>query len=128
MRCEGKLAPLGIAAPARLSLSYANAHRPWQLYEQVFHRLFKTVAAKAAGKGKFCLKNKRGGLDSSVIDLCLSLHDWARFRRAKGAVNLLRVLDHNGDLPCLGIITDGKEVNVMAAHHMHFVPRRHRGR
>ena len=34
--CEGKLAHLGITAPARSTLAYANAHRPWQLYEQVF--------------------------------------------------------------------------------------------
>ena len=34
--CEGKLVHLGIAAPARSSLSYANAHRPWELFEQVF--------------------------------------------------------------------------------------------
>src|ERR1700756_1089154 len=48
--CEGKLAHLGIEAPARSSLSYANGHRPWQLFEKVFHGLFGIVAAKAVGK------------------------------------------------------------------------------
>src|SRR5213594_4170423 len=43
--CEGKLAHLGIEAPARSSLSYANAHRPWELFEGVFHGLFEKVAA-----------------------------------------------------------------------------------
>ncbi len=42
--CEGKLAHLGIEAPVRSSLSYANRHRPWQLVEQVFSRLFERVA------------------------------------------------------------------------------------
>jgi hypothetical protein len=118
--CEGKLAHLGIEAPARSSLSYANANRPWQLYEQVFHQLLKTVAAKAAGKKKFHFKNKLVSLDSTVIDLCLSLYDWAKFRRAKGAVKLHLVLDHDGYLPSFGIITDGKVADVKAAHQMHF--------
>lgn len=118
--CEGKLAHLGIAAPARSSLSYANAHRPWQLFEKVFYGLFDIVAAKAVGKKKFRFKNKLVSLDSTVIDLCLSLYDWAKFRRTKGAVKLHLVLDHDGYLPCFGIITDGKVADVKAAHQMHF--------
>ena len=118
--CEGKLAHLGIEAPARSSLSYANAHRPWQLFEKVFYGLFDIVAAKAVGKKKFRFKNKLVSLDSTVIDLCLSLYDWAKFRRTKGAVKLHLVLDHDGYLPCFGIITDGKVADVKAAHQMHF--------
>jgi len=120
--CEGKLAHLGIEAPARSSLSYANGHRPWELFEKVFYRLFETVAAKAVGKKKFRFKNKLVSLDSTVIDLCLSLYDWAKFRRTKGAVKLHLVLDHDGYLPCFGIITDGKVADVKAAHQMHFAP------
>ena len=118
--CEGKLAHLGIEAPARSSLSYANAHRPCQLFEKVFYGLFDIVAAKAVGKKKFWFKNKRVSLDSTVIDLCLSLYDWAKFRRTKGAVKLHLMLDHDGDLPCFGIITDGKVADVKAAYQMHF--------
>ena len=118
--CEGKLAHLGIEAPARSSLSYANAHRPWQLFEKVFYGLFEIVAAKAVGKKKFRFKNKLVSLDSTVIDLCLSLYDWAKFRRTKGAVKLHLVLDHDGYLPCFGIITDGKVADVKAAYQMHF--------
>ena len=126
--CEGKLAHLGIEAPARSSLSYANAHRPWQLFEKVFYGLFEIVAAKAGGwpramgKKKFRFKNKLVSLDSTVIDLCLSLYDWAKFRRTKGAVKLHLVLDHDGYRPCFGIITDGKVADVKAAHQMHFAP------
>ena len=120
--CEGKLAHLGIEAPARSSLSYANGHRPWQMFEKVFHGLFKIVAAKAVGKKKFRFKNKLVSLDSTVIDLCLSMYDWAKFRRTKGAVKLHLVLDHDGYLPCFGIITDGKVADVKAAHQMHFAP------
>lgn len=120
--CEGKLAHLGIEAPARSSLSYANSHRPWALFEKVFHGLFEIVAAKAVGKKKFRFKNKLVSIDSTVIDLCLSMYDWAKFRRAKGAVKLHLVLDHDGYLPCFGIITDGKVADVKAAHQMHFAP------
>jgi hypothetical protein len=120
--CEGKLVHLGIEAPARSSLSYANGHRPWELFERVFRGLFETVAAKAVGKKKFRFKNKLVSLDSTVIDLCLSLYDWAKYRRTKGAVKLHLVLDHDGYLPCFGIITDGKVADVKAAHQIHFAP------
>ena len=77
--CEGKLAHLGIEAPARSSPSYANGHRPWELFEK--------VAAKAQGKHKvFRFKNKLVSIHSTTIDLCLSMYDWAKFRRTKGAV------------------------------------------
>lgn len=120
--CEGKLAHLGIEAPARSSLSYANAHRPWELFEQVFHGLFGIVAAKAVGKHKFRFKNKLVSLDSTVIDLSLSLYDWAKFRRTKGAVKLHLVLDHDGYLPCFGIVTDGSVADVRAAWQIDFAP------
>lgn len=86
--CEGKLAHLGIEAPARSSLSYANSHRPWELFEKVFYGLFETVAAKAVNKKKFRFKNKLVSIDSTVIDLCVSMYDWAKFRTTKGAVNI----------------------------------------
>ncbi len=78
--CEGKLVHLGIEAPAHSSLSYANGHRQWQLFEKVFYGLFEIVAANGVGRKKFRFKNKLVSLDSTVIDLCLSLYDWAKFR------------------------------------------------
>ena len=120
--CEGKLAHLGIEVPIRSSMSYANGHRPWQLFEKVFYGLFETVAAKAVGKKKFRFKNKLVSLDSTVIDLCLSLYDWATYRRTKGAVKLHLVLDHDGYLPCFGIVTDGKVADVKAAWQIAFAP------
>lgn len=120
--CEGKLIHLGIKAPVRSSLSYANGHRPWELFEKVFYGLFETVAAKAQGKHTFRFKNKLVRLDSTLINLCLSMYDWAKFRRTKGAVTLHVVLDHDGSLPCFGLSTDGKVHDVRAAHQMGFAP------
>lgn len=120
--CEGKLAHLGIEAPARSSLSYANGHRPAELFEKVFYALFDTVSSKVVGKKKFRFKNKLVSLDSTVIDLCLSMYDWAKFQRTKGAVKLHLVLDHDGYLPCFGLITDGKVADVKAAWQIDFAP------
>lgn len=118
--CEGKLVHLGITAPARSSLAYANAHRPWELFEQVFYGLYERVAAQVTGPRKFRFKNKLLSLDSTVIDLCLSLYDWAKFRRTKGAVKLHLVLDHDGYLPSFGLITDGKVQDVTVARQFSF--------
>lgn len=118
--CEGKLAHLGIEAPARSSLSYANGHRPWQLFEQVFYGLYERVSVDVRGGRKFRFKNKLVSLDSTVIDLCISVFDWARFRRTKGAVKLHLVLDHDGYLPCFGVITEGAVHDVKVAQQLSF--------
>ncbi len=54
--CEGKLKHLGIAAPKRSTLAYANEHRPWELYQKVFFALLNQCRAQVAGKRKFVLK------------------------------------------------------------------------
>jgi hypothetical protein len=86
--CLGKLTHLGIpCAPKKSTLAYANEHRPWQLYETLFGQLLARCPLLAAGKEKFGFRNKLYSMDSSVIDLCLSMFDWAKFRQTKGAVD-----------------------------------------
>lgn len=118
--CEGKLSHLGIEAPARSSLSYANGHRPWELFEQVFYGLLRQVSASVNVPRKFRFKNKLVSLDSTVIDLCLSVFDWAKFQCTKGAVKLHMVLDHDGYLPTYGVITDGSVHDVKVAWRIPF--------
>lgn len=120
--CEGKLAHLGIEAPPRSSLSYANAHRPWQLYERVFHGLLERIRGDVQARHKFRFKNKLVSLDSTLIDLSLKLFDWAKFNRMKGAMKLHLVLDHDGYLPCFGVITDGDVSDVEVARKLDFAP------
>ena len=110
----GKLVHLGMkSAPPRSTLSYANAHRPWRLFEAVFYQVLGEATAVAAlHKRRFRFKNPLRSLDASTIDLCLSMYDWARFRRTKGAVKLHLLLDHQGCLPCWALITDGKTHDV----------------
>ena len=120
--CEGKLSHLGITAPSRSTLAYANAHRPWQLYRAVFDELLSRCQPLAAGRRKFRFKNKLVSLDSSVIDLCAKLYDWAKFCRTKGAVKLHMLLDHDGYLPSFCVITDGKTHDVRVARRLRFDP------
>ncbi len=112
---EGKLNHLGVGdAPKRSTLSYANAHRPWQLFEEVFMQLLGRCQGIASPK-PFRFKNKLFSLDATVIDLCLEMFDWAKFRRAKGAIKLHLLLDHDGCLPCYGVITEGKTHEIRVA-------------
>ena len=112
---EGKLNHLGVGdAPKRSTLSYANAHRPWQLFEEVFMQLLGRCQGIASPK-PFRFKNKLFSLDATVIDLCLEMFDWAKFRRAKGAIKLHLLLDHDGCLPCFGVITEGKTHEIRVA-------------
>lgn len=120
--CEGKLKHLGISAPARATLAYANQHRPWELYQQVFFTLLGRCRSAVVGPKKFRFKNKLVSLDSSVIDLCVTLFDWAKFRRTKGAIKLHLLLDHDGYLPSFAVITEGRVSDVKVAHTLRLDP------
>ena len=121
--CEGKLRHLGITAPSHSTLAYANEHRPWELYQQLFLRLFDRCRVQVQiGKKKFRFKNRLIGMDSSVIDLCLEMFDWAHFRRTKGAIKLHLLLDHDGYLPCFAVITEGSVSDVKVARQFQFDP------
>ena len=122
--CLGKLKHLGInKAPNKSTLSYANGHRPWQVYEDIFYSLLKRCTSVAEGKKRrFRFKNKLFSLDATVINLCLSLFDWAEFRRTKGAVKLHMLLDHDGYLPTFALITEGKVHEVNVAKMLKFAP------
>jgi len=123
--CEGKLQHLGVTlAPKRSTLAYANEHRPWQLFQSVFEALYQRCMADAmqGGKRKFRFKHKLLSLDATLIPLCLSMFDWAQYRRSKGAVKLHLVLDHDGYLPRFAVITDGKTSDIEVARGLEFEP------
>ena len=124
--CERKLKHLGITdSPKRSTLAYANANRPWTLYQTVFGQLLSKCQRAIAGRGikkKFRFKNKLVSLDLSVIDLSLPLFDWAQFRRPKGAVKRDLLLDHDGYLPSFALITNGKISDIKTARRLQFEP------
>jgi hypothetical protein len=120
--CEGKLKHLGITAPSHSTLAYANEHRPWELYQQVFLQLFERCRVQVVGKRTFRFKNKLISMDSTIIDLCLEIFDWAKFRRTKGAIKLHLLLDHDGYLPSFAVITEGNVSDIKVARQFHFDP------
>lgn len=119
--CLGKVKHLGIqSAPNRSTLSYANEHRPWQVYQKTFYQLLGKCQALTVGTKKFRFKNKLFSLDATVIELCARLFDWAKFRTTKGAIKLHLLLDHEGYLPVFAHITEGRVHEVKIARELSF--------
>lgn len=120
----GKLVHLGVRrTPTRSTLAYANAHRPWQLYESVFYDLLRRCQVLAATKRRrFRFKHPLRTLDSTIIELCAQVFDWARFQRTKGAIKLHLQLDHQGCLPCWALVTEGDVNDVRVAQTLTFAP------
>jgi hypothetical protein len=110
--CLGKLAHLGLSkAPNKSTLSYANGHRPAELFEDLFWttlKRFRSQGHLGAKKHKFRFKNKLLSLDSTTISLCLDLFPWAEFRRAKGGVKAHVLLDHADYMPSFVHISKAK--------------------
>jgi len=119
--CLGKLKHLGVdAAPKRSTLAYANEHRPWQLYQKVFYQLLAKCRVLARGKKPFRFKNKLYSLDATLIELCVTLFDWAKYRQTKGAIKLHLLLDHDGYLPVFCSMTEGNVHEINIAHTLKF--------
>ena len=117
--CEGKLKHLGVpCAPKKSTLAYANEHRPWQLYQTVFQDLLQRFRQELGTHKKFRFKNPLVSLDASVIDLCATLYDWAKFRRAKGGIKLHLLLDHDGYLPKYAVIEAAKKPELKVARQL----------
>jgi len=119
---EGKLRHLGLPdAPKRSTLSYANEHRPWQLYRTVFYQVLSRCR-EVAGTHGFRFKNKLLTLDATLIELCASVFNWAQYRRTKGAVKLHLLLDHQGLLPSFALVTEGRVHESRVARSLRFEP------
>ena len=120
----GRVVHLGMkSAPKRSTLAYANEHRPWELYQRVFEQVLGRCQELAmARKRTFRFKNPLRILDATVIDLCLEVFDWARFRRTKGAIKLHMQLQERGCLPCWALVTEGKTHEVRVAQGLSFEP------
>jgi len=97
---------LGIEPIHRSTLAYANEHRSHELFKKIFLGMLSKCEA-IAPKHKFRFKNPLYSLDATVIDLCLSLYNWAKFRTTKGAVKLHVKLNHAGYLPTFMVVTNG---------------------
>lgn len=111
LRCAtGNLNHLGIRkAPSKSSISYQNKHRDWELFKDYYYELLHTLGQQGNRKAnKFKIKSKIFLLDSTTVSLCLSLFDWAKYKRKKGAIKMHTLLDYDGNLPAYVNVTDGK--------------------
>jgi len=118
----GRVVQLGLKeAPKRSTLAYANGHRPWELDQRVFEQVLGRCHELAAGRRRpFRCKNPLRILDATVIDLCLEMFDWAKFRRTKGAIKLHLQLQDRGCLPCWALVTEGRMHDVRVAQGLSF--------
>ncbi len=114
---RSKLYHAGFRGPiARSTLADANRLRDWRIYADFAQVLIGRARQLYATEPlAVTLEQTVYALDSTTIDLCLSLFPWARFRRRKGAVKLHTLLDLRGNIPCFVHVSQGKmhDVNVL---------------
>ena len=94
---------------SRNTLAHANQVRDWRIYADFAHVLI-SQARRLYANDSFGVELDQAvyALDSTTIDLCLSLFPWATFRKRKGAIKLHTLLDLHGTIPSVIIITHGK--------------------
>lgn len=114
---QNKLYHLGFRSHiSRSTLADANENRDWRIYAD-FAQLLINDARKLYSDEDFAIEldNTIYALDSTTIDLCLSLFPWASFRKHKGAIKLHTLLDLRGNIPFFIKITDGlvHDVNIL---------------
>jgi hypothetical protein len=119
-----KLYHAGFRGPiARSTLADANRAHDWRIYAdfaQVLIRRARQLYAQETLAVE--LEQTVYALDSTTIDLCLSLFPWAKFRRRKGAVKLHTLLDLRGNIPCFVHISHGKTHDVTVLDHLPIEP------
>lgn len=112
-----KLYHMGISGPvSRSTMADANETRDWRIYAELAHRLIVHARKLYTGEPLAVdLDNTVYAMDSTTIDLCLSVFPWAHFRTTKAAVKMHTLLDIRGAIPSFIHISDGKlhDVNVM---------------
>src|SRR5271168_2668306 len=111
-----KLYHMGFSEPVRRStLADANEARDWRIYAELAQRLI-AQARKLYAKEDLGLElaNSVYALDSTTIDLCMSMFPWAHFRTTKSAVKMHTLLDLRGNIPSFIHVSDGKLADVHA--------------
>src|ERR1022692_154846 len=102
---------------SKSNLAYANEHRDWRIFADFASILIAQARAGATDNSELDYVSDHSvfAVDTTTIDLCLSVFWWAKFRKFKGAIRLHTMLDVKTEIPCYMHITDGKvhEVNVL---------------
>lgn len=104
---------LGINTVARSSLAEANGRRSYRIFEKLFYALLEQCKEITPQK-EFEFDNPLYSFDATVINLCLSMFDWAKYRAIKGALKLHLLLNNRTAIPELINITEGKVADITA--------------
>ncbi len=108
---------------SRSTLADANEKRDWRIYADFAHVLIRTARQLYANEDfGLQLQQTTYILDSTTIDLCLSLFPWAHFRKRKGAIKLHTLMDLRGSIPCFICITEGTIHDVTILDQLIFEP------
>jgi hypothetical protein len=108
---------LGIKSISRSTLADANNRRDYKIFEKLFYSLLEQCKEITPNK-KFSFENPLYSLDATVIQMCLSVFDWARYSKTKGALKIHALIDNRTAIPQLINITDGKTGDVTAGKEM----------
>jgi hypothetical protein len=121
---KSKLYHMGIHSTiSHSNLAHANHQRDWRIYADFAQILIQRAKQLYLGDDLgLNLDATVYALDSTTIDLCLSLFPWAKFRQSKGAVKLHTLLNLQGDIPEFILISDGKLHDVNVLDHLVPVP------
>ena len=105
---------VGIKDIRRSTVADANERIDPIVFEELFYDTLKRCK-DVTPKHKFAFKNPLYSIDATVIDLCLEMYPWAKFRKKKGGIKLHYQYDHSGSLPVFMVMTDAKhhEMKVM---------------
>ena len=118
-----KLQQVGLGAVSRSPLADANRKRPQEIFGELFGCLYQRCRRQAPGQ-RFAFRHRVYSLDATVIDLCLKVFDWAKFRKRKGAIKLHLILDHAGHIPSFCVMTPGREHEIEVARGQRYEPDR----
>jgi hypothetical protein len=99
---------MGLKDIHRSTISDANRNRSYEVYEKLFYEILKKTK-DITPKHKFRFDNPMYSIDATVINLCLSMFPWARYRKTKGALKLHYQYDHSGAIPSFMVVTDAKQ-------------------
>ena len=116
-----KLQQVGLGAVSRSTLADANRKRPQEIFGELFGCLYQRCRRQAPGQ-RFGFRHRVYSLDATVIDLCLKVFDWAKFRKRKGAIKLHLILDHGGHIPSFCVMTPGREHEIEVARGQRYEP------
>lgn len=111
---------IGLEKIKRSTISDANNRITYQVYESLFYAFLKKLEGNCYQSAKFKFKSPVYAMDASTFDLCLSVFEWAKFRRAKGGFKLHSLFDIKSQLPVFNVITAAKEAEVTVAKNTSF--------